>query len=124
MATDSSDFDRPEPTPSFELPGIRDVSIRRVQFISPERRNFKSAMTAVDNAVEFVVETSAPIPIRALGPALFIGDVAITEVTADDDHHYRFVALAPETLEQDARISLGWTDRSSTRVESAFTYRG
>lgn len=122
MANDKGEPDRPDPAPSFELPEIRSVSFRRVPFRPPARRNFASALPVVEEAVEFLVETDAPFPVRALGPTLYVGEVAVTEVVADDPTHYRFVALAPEALRDGSGISVGWTGSAAARVDSGFTY--
>jgi hypothetical protein len=110
MSSDPGELEPREASPIFELPQVKSVETRRTQFI-PRRRNFRSALPEVDNAVEFVVATDSSIPARALGPVLVVGETVLTEVAADDDTHYRFVALEPEALEPGAPISLGWSGR-------------
>ena len=68
------------PKANFTLPKVRDIKIRRTKFEAPRHRNFISALPSGD-AVEFIVTTDGPIPGRALGPALYIGDTVVTEVT-------------------------------------------
>ena len=109
MTTDPGEFERPGRGPGFELPDVVSVRIRRVRHERPARRNFRSALPAVDNAVEVLVETTAPIPIRALGPVLWVGDTPLTEATADDETHYRFLGLQPHRLTANAPLRLGWS---------------
>lgn len=123
MSSDSGALEPAAPAPRYEMPNVVGVSVRRVR---PERRlrNFESSLPAADEAVEFVVETDEPIPIRALAPVLYVGDVPLTEVTADDPTHYRFVALQPEVLEGDAPLSLGWSGRPQDRQATTYRYEG
>ena len=96
--------------PRWELPEIRELSIRRVPFKARELRNFKSRLARRGDAIEFVVETDGPIPARGSGPALFVGDTPVVEGGLVEDNLYRFLAFDPDTLEQGAAISFGWTD--------------
>jgi hypothetical protein len=110
MSSDPGELEPREALPIFDLPRTKSVETRRTQFI-PRRRNFMSALPEVDNAIEILVATDSPIPVRALGPVLVVGETVLTEVAADDDTHYRFVALEPEALDPGAPISLGWSGR-------------
>jgi hypothetical protein len=112
MTSDPGAVEPQSPPPDFSLPGIKSVQRRPAQF-RPRRRNFESALPDVDHAIEFLVETDAPIPTRALGPVLHVGDAVLTEVEQDDETHYRFVALRPEQLSPDAAVRLGWSGEPS-----------
>ena len=57
----------------FRLPKVIDIEIRRTRFEAPGHRNFESSLPSRDDAVEFIVRTDLPIPVRALGPALYVG---------------------------------------------------
>jgi hypothetical protein len=123
MSTDSGVLEPPEPRPAQDLPQVTDLRARRVRFEPPERRNFPSALPRLDSTVEFLVETDAPIPARALAPVLYVGDTPASEVTADDATHYRFVTLQPDALEDGAPISLGWSGRPpAERAETAYRF--
>jgi hypothetical protein len=111
MSTDPGELEPRAPRPDLALPAVQTLRIQRTRF-APRRRNFESALPASDNAVEFLVETAAAIPARALGPVLYVGDTPVTEVTVDDETHYRFVAVEPDELERGAPISLGWSGSS------------
>jgi hypothetical protein len=123
VTTDPGELDRPSRGPGLELPEVISVSVRRLRHERPVRRNFSSALPTVENAVEVVVETSAPIPIRALGPVLWVGDAPLTEVTADDETHYRFRGLEPRRLTPNAPMRLGWSGQppADTRA-TRFTF--
>lgn len=109
--------------PDLSLPAVRALSARRATFTPPARRNFESRLPALESTVEFEVETESPIPIRALGPVLYVGDVPATLVQQDDDTHYRFVVRRPDELREGAPITLAWTgEPPSTRVATNATY--
>jgi hypothetical protein len=107
------------PRPHFDLPRPVSVTARLTRFEPPERRNFESALPRLTRTVEFLVETDAPIPVRAAAPVLYVGDVPVTEVVADDDTHYRFIALQPESLRRGAPVTLGWSGQPpSDRIDA------
>ncbi len=111
------------PRPRFGLPRPVSVTARLTPFEPPQRRNFESALPRLPRTVEFLVETDAPIPVRALSPVLYVGDEPVTEVVADDDTHYRFIAMRPESLRQGAPMTLGWSGQpASDRVDTGATF--
>jgi hypothetical protein len=119
MTTDAGDRERPGPKPDFELPEVVSARTRRVRH-EPVRRNFTSALPAVADAVEVLIETAGPIPARALGPVLWVGDIPLTESAADDETHYRFLALEPDRLAADAPLRLGWSGQSPSDTRLTF----
>jgi hypothetical protein len=123
MSTDAGERLPDAPRPDFTLPKVLDIQMRATRFEAPRHRNFRSALPSGDG-VEFIVKTDGPIPGRALGPALYIGDTVVTEVTEVGPNTYRFVAPVREGLKRDAPISLSWTGQLPTDVKSAaFRYR-
>jgi hypothetical protein len=98
------------PRPEWNLPDVLDIRVRRVPYAPPRRRHFKSALPDVKEAVEFLVQTSGPIPARAQGPALFIGDEQVVQSSPAGYNRYRFLALRPERLKEGERIAWGWVD--------------
>lgn len=109
--------------PRFDLPRPLSVTARLTRFEPQERRNFESSLPRLPRTVEFLVETDAPIPVRALSPVLYVGDVAVTEVVADDDTHYRFIALQPASLRQGEPVTLGWSGQpASDRIDTGATF--
>lgn len=122
MNGDRGRFDEPGRPADYTLPRVRAISTRITSF-EPRRRHFTSALPVVPDAVEFLVETASPIPIRARGPALYVGETVVMEVSTDDRRLYRFVALHPKELRPGARISLGWLGgREKDRVNTKFVY--
>lgn len=122
----TDDPGQPEPRsrrPDLTLPRVVRVAARLVRFEPPPRRNFDSKLPRLDTTVEFLVETEEPIPIRALAPVLYVGEVAVTEVSADDPTHYRFIALRPSDLDDGAPITLGWSGQpGNERLATTFRF--
>jgi hypothetical protein len=124
MSSDSGKRLPDLPRADFSMPKVLDIQIRATKFEAPRLRNFASSLSSNDDAVEFIVKTDGPIPIRALGPVLYVGETAVMEVTEVGPNTYRFVAPARERLTQDAAISLSWTGQLPTEREHAtFRYR-
>ncbi len=121
MTNDPGGRERRPRRPNLTLPRVIDVVARRTGFDPPKLRNFTSALTLLDDTVEFVVETDGPIPVRALGPVLWIGDSQVTEVRADDETHYVFLSLQPEELKEGQPIGLGWSGQTE-RLETGRTF--
>lgn len=117
MADDPGRREPRGPRPTIRLPQVIGVEVRATRFEPPAHRNFASQLPALDRTVEFLVETDRPIPVRSVGPVLFVGDVPVTEVRADDPHHYRFVALRPDDLRPGDPVRLGWAGQTSGRVD-------
>jgi hypothetical protein len=115
MASDQGSR-RPDPKrPDFQLPELVDVRIRLVPYNPPRHRNFESELPAREQAVELVVTTDRPIPIRALGPVLYVGRAVVTESEPLEENVYRFLALDPETLEEGRPITLAWSGEPPPR---------
>jgi hypothetical protein len=73
--------------------------------------------------VEFLVRTSGPIPARALGPALFVGDVQVAESHEAGENLYRFLAFDLERLKPRAPIAWGWLDaKRNERIRTKYKY--
>jgi hypothetical protein len=96
------------PRPEWDLPEILDIQTRHISFKANQPRHFKSALAEYKEAVEFMVHTSGPVPARALGAALFVGDVQVTESQQADNNLYRFLAFDLDRLKPGAPIRWGW----------------
>src|SRR5262245_22693026 len=110
MATDASRPIGGAPAPDWRLPDIVDIQIRRVSFRPHEHKFFRSALAEHKEAIEFLVRLSGPVPIRALGPALFVGETQVAESEAVEETLYRFHAFDHQRLEPGAPIAWGWLD--------------
>lgn len=123
MSSDSGSRRPDAGKPRFELPLVRSIEIRRVDYEAPRRRNFESAFADVREAMEFLVTTAGPIPMRALGAALYVGETPVVEMQRLDDTHYRFLAFDLDRLPEGAPIAFGWTgDRREDRRPTEFRY--
>ena len=123
MAIDSSRPLPGAPRPRWELPAIVDIKIRRTVVRAPEHKHFRSALPDRREAVEFLVRTRGPIPARALGPALFVGDVEVAESEQAGENLYRFFAFDLERLKPRAPIAWGWMDaKRDDRMRTKFRY--
>lgn len=109
------------PRPDFTLPKVLDIQILATKFKAPQHRNFPSALPSGE-AVEFIVKTDGPIPGRALGPVLYVGETPVTEVNEIGPNTYRFIAPASAGLKQEAPINLSWSGQRPADVKSA-TFR-
>jgi hypothetical protein len=123
MSSDSGSRQPDAAKPDFDLPVVRSIEIRRVDYQPPRRRNFESAFAEVREAIELLVTTAGPIPMRALGAALYVGGTAVVEMQRVDETHYRFLAFDLDGLEDGAPIALGWTgDRREERRPTKFRF--
>jgi hypothetical protein len=124
MSVDSGARLPDPPRADFTLPNVVDIQIRATTFDPRKPRNFAPTLPSSKDAVEFIVKTDGPIPIRALGPALYVGTTPVTEVTEIAENTYRFVAMTKADLKQDAEIILGWTGKTPVSGgKAAFQYR-
>ena len=124
MTTDAGQPISPAPGPEWQLPDVLDIRMRRIRYQPRRPRNFESALSGYKEAVEFIVQTSGPIPVRALGPALFVGDVRVVENEPAGEDRYRFLAFDLDRLEPGASIAWGWLDApESERKRTKFRYR-
>ena len=112
------------PRPEWDLPEVLDIKVRRVPFKPRKLRNFGSALAEFNEAMEFLVRTTGPIPARALGPALFVGEVQVIESERVEPDLYRFLAFDIERLRDGEPISWGWiTDLEEDRQRTRFYYK-
>jgi|SRR5882672_1815082 len=109
--------------PNWTLPEVLEIRMRRIRFEAPKRRNFRSKLEAYSEAVEFIVETSEPIPARAQSPALFVGETSVTEGRALSATRYRFLAFELQRLKPGAHIAFGWADDDArARKKTKFVF--
>ncbi len=109
--------------PDWKLPNVVDIQIRRVPFTARQYKYFRSALADYREAIEFLVQFDGPIPMRALGPALFVGNVQVPEAEAVKDNLYRFLAFDIKRLRPGAVIALGWNSgNESARKATNFRF--
>jgi hypothetical protein len=90
------------------LPEIEYVRAVRVYYDKPVLYAEGALRKEANEAIEFQLTTSADFPIRALTPALFVGDIAVTEGRRVGERQYRFVSYGQPQFEENAPIALGW----------------
>ena len=106
------------------LPEIESVRVVRVRYRKPVQYADGRSRKEASEAVEFQVTTSADFPIRALAPALFIGDAVVTESRRVGERKYVFVAYGKRDFKDAAPIAVGWFGSGSPeRKLTKFAFR-
>lgn len=108
MTTDSGAPHRRPVRDIWSLPEIVSVSVRHRRFDSSRRITVRGEDHYLDEGLEVIVRLSAPLPIRALGPVLWVGDQPLSIAESDGEREYRFLAPEPEALQEGAPIALSW----------------
>lgn len=109
VMSDSGQLEPTQQPPAPELPEIVDLTIVRAPFEPPRLRHFESVLSRYDEAIEFHVHTSEPLPIADVSPMLYIGQMLLTEMRGDaDEREYTFYAFDEERLEEGAPIAFGY----------------
>jgi len=120
----ANDFGTPQ-LPHFvnlsNLPNVVSLVIRRRHFDQPRRVTRKGVDHFVSEAIEFEVRFSEAFPIRALGPALWVGNVALTSADAEG-LTYHFFAFEEDKLQPGAPISVGWSSPSERRKKTRYRF--
>lgn len=106
----------------WRIPNILSVEAVHVRHRKPVLFYIKSKPAESRETIEFLVKTSEDFPDRALSPALFVGDYAVTEVSRVEKNVYRFVVPEPEIgrLKRNAIISIGWAGTRAKPVRTKF----
>ena len=110
MSADETSPLQPAPAPAWDVPEVSDVKTQRKNYRPRKPRNFDSPIEPVKNAVEVVVTLESPMPIRAMAPVLYVGDVQLTESEAlgKEGLQIRFWCFDQEELVDGAPIHIGW----------------
>lgn len=106
----------------FRLPAVTGVEIRRVRFDQPKRFYSQGRLVEAQDAVELLIRTNGPLPVRDLTPVIFIGDTPVDEYQQIDVNFYRFFAYEFERLTAGASISLGWPYAPESKIPSNFHF--
>jgi hypothetical protein len=124
MSTDAGSPIAPRAPFSLDLPPIRKLQIRRISFDPPKLEYFESSLSRYKGAIEFIAETDGEVPVRAYGPALFVGDVELNQSERVGKTTWRWLVFEPEHLEAGAPISWGWMkDPETARQRTKFRYK-
>jgi hypothetical protein len=126
MTSDSGSREEDAPRPDFRLPEVLELRSKRIRYEPPKMRNFESSLARHEEAVEFIITTDEPLPIRALGPVLYVGDAVVGESSPlRERNSYRFLAFELSKLKPGAPVSLGWSGQPrGERRRTRFSYEG
>lgn len=122
----STDAESKEPkiahTDLWSIPEVLGVEAALARY--PEPRVHYVGTTRIESreAVEILVQTAGEFPVRALSPALFVGDLAIVEYEIAGESLYRFFAFEIEKLEEGAPIAIGWPQFPERKRETQFRF--
>jgi len=124
MSTDSGGR-LPEPSSPdlWNLPKISKLQIERVRYSKPRKHIVGGRVVEFYEDVEILVQTNTEIPIRALSPALYIGEVEVAENEHVSKAHYKFFVLDEEKLKDGSMITLGWAGVPGKRAKTKFKYK-
>jgi hypothetical protein len=124
MSTDSGGR-LPEPSSPnlWDLPKISKVQIERVTYPKPRRHVSGGRVVEFHEGVEILVQTNDEILVRALSPALYVGEVEVAENERVSKAHYKFFVLDEEKLKDGSMITLGWAGVPGKRAKTKFKYR-
>jgi hypothetical protein len=108
----------------WKMPEVLSMKIIQVHHKNPVQYFIKSKLVDVHEEIEFLVNTSEDFPIRALSPALFIGDFSVTEFSRVSKNIYRFVtpSMNVERLKKGSPISIGWLGVKSKKIKTNFQF--
>jgi hypothetical protein len=104
---DGTGREEPRAEEPLTLPDLKSAVARRVSYDEPRRFVAEGEEYSESEVIEIDVETDAEFYIAGTGPALFVGDVSITESERVGERTYRFFAPASLPIEEGAPIALG-----------------
>jgi hypothetical protein len=109
----------------WRMPMILGIEVIHVHYSHPIPYFIKSKQIEIIEGIEFLVKTSEDFPIRALSPALFVGDFPVMDVNRIGENLYRFFVPAPEIdrLETSAPMSIGWAGLSGGKVTTEYRFQ-
>jgi hypothetical protein len=120
MSFDAQAMEQPAKKPDiWKLPEIVSVKAAKVTYRKPIVRYKGLERREYSQAIEITVETSSGIPVRALSPALYVGDVEIADYEQLGKNLYLFVAVEVDELAAGQPVVLDWPLRRSKQKEKA-----
>jgi hypothetical protein len=107
-----------------ELPRVVNLKICRVTVEPSKLRHSVPTRSAPSIAIEFLVETDGDVPVRAYGPALFVGGVEVNQSERIGPTTWRLLAFDYEHLTPGSPIKWGWMKApASARASTRFRYK-
>jgi hypothetical protein len=110
MSTADSGSSLPDPpmVDLDKLPSVRRIEFRRVRYPTPHPVVVGTRVLELTEAGEVAVEFAQDPPVRALAPAVWVGDVQLTEFDRVAEGRYVFIAPEPDRLQRGATVQVGW----------------
>ena len=108
----------------WSMPTILNIEIIHVYYNNPISYFFKSEIKKMDEGVKMMVTTSKKFPVRALSPALYVGEFPVTEYDYVSENLYRFIIPGPdiEKLKIGESISIGWLGEKTEKIMTNFQF--
>ena len=106
----------------WRLPRLMSVATRLVTLPEPRTYFVGSEPRETSRLVELRVQTSAPIPARAVTPVLVVGGTTIADYTTEGANTYKYIAYQPERLEAGAPIRWGWPGNPEKLIATRFRF--
>jgi hypothetical protein len=108
----------------WTLPRVLGVDFRPVTYPEPRTYYVGQERRQTSEAVEIMVRTAGPLPVRALSPVVYVGELAVADYDVAGTNLYRYVAFEPRALVADAPVALGWPGSPpASRVALSVRYR-
>jgi hypothetical protein len=108
-----------------QLPEVRQISFRLTRYPEPRRICVGTELVDLTTAGEIVVDFADDPPVRALAPAVWVGDVRLTEFYRVQVGRFVFIAPEPDRLEKGAPVRIGWAGSGDgTPVPTEFRFEG
>lgn len=107
LQDDGTGREEPRGHEALALPGVKSVVARSVRYRKPRRFVASGEEYSESEVIEIDVETDVEFYVAGTGPALFVGDIPITDSERVGERKLRFFAPASLPLEEGAPIALG-----------------
>lgn len=105
------------------LPRVLSVAFRTVRYERPRPYWVGRERKQTSQALEILLHTESALPVRAVSPVLYVGDVAVRHYSIAGPNLYKFVAFDPAALAAGAPLTFGWPQLpASLRMALPFRY--
>ncbi len=106
----------------WRLPRLAALAARRVHLDEPRTYYVGTERRETREIVELLATTSEPLPVRAITPALVVGDTVVPDYEPEGANRYRFVAFEPDQLREGAAVRWGWPGNPERLTETSFRF--
>jgi hypothetical protein len=104
------------------LPRVTGVEVSLVNLSPPRQFYYRGRLVAHNRAVQLLVRTSGPLPVRDVTPVIFIGDVQVAQYRRVGVNLYRFFIYDVEKLRPGAPIAFGWPFAPQAKIPTDFRF--